>query len=139
MAEKLSIGIVGSRWGMNVAQGLALDALFARYTPARVVHHDRHGAGCQAHYKALACKIPTLVFPVDPPHERAFVRDATRTYRPIPWDAALRAVVDSSDLLVTIPCSETQAHDELWIAVDYAREAGVPVVVVEPDGTTRRG
>ena len=139
-----SIGFTGSRVGTTLDQHAALrNVLAAHHVPEAVL---RHGAcvGCDRDAHVLAWQLGYR-FVIHPPvsHKlRAWMEHTEWWNREL--DVILpekeyiernHDIVDESTHLIATPDGPERVRSGTWSTVRYAREKGVPVTVVMPDGS----
>lgn len=130
------LGFSGTRHGMKALQWETVRCLLAMMDPDEVHHGDCLGADSQFHDLALEqySQVDIHIHPPDNPVGRANRRSAI-IYAPRPYLERNRAIVHASDALIATPReSEEQQRSGTWATVRYAREKGIPLFIVLPDG-----
>jgi hypothetical protein len=137
----MKIAFTGTTVGLTRSQRIELDTFLAKLPGANELHHGMAvGADAQANDAARRLGWRTVGYPgVDKhgePGGRApgLVLDEVHPERP--YLKRNRGIVAGAALLVATPRGPEQRRSGTWATVRYARQAGVPVLIIWPDGTT---
>lgn len=118
-----AVGITGTTNGWTPAQRSIVRFALAMAAPGLGVHTFHHG-GCAGVDEQAA----TLA-------ERLGYRVTTHPDDPIDGTKHNREIVDASDLLIGVPYGDEEwPGSGTWYTINYARERGVPVLVIGPSG-----
>lgn len=134
------IGFTGTREGMTGAQAVEL----ARQLDSRKpIHLVRHGdcVGSDAEFHAIAIKLGLRIM-IHPPTDdklRAFCKDAIWERDPKGYLARNRDIVKLSTLLIATPkeAEGQEGRGGTWYTINYAREMGLEVLTIYPNGIAR--
>ena len=134
--QRMSVGFLGNPNGMTDDQMVQLRWLLGQTEPTEVHHGDEVGADVQFHRIAISLSIATVLHPSDDTTNRGFSEPFTRRFEPRkPSDRNQDIVKDSMILIVaTVGHAPTEDHSEMWEAVRKARQAGILIVQISPDG-----
>jgi len=144
----MKIGVTGTSTGVTPAQ-LATAWELLSYVNATELHHgDCTGADaachrivCDTRLKRRVNDLPftrIIIHPPDNDTKRAFCREYDDIREPLPYLVRNRAIVAASDLLVAIPrTAAEELRSGTWATIRYARDAVIPVMIIEPDGSWR--
>ena len=143
MKTAFKIGITGTRSGGTLPQlgSLAnlLQGIVTRESTIELHHGDCEGVDVQAAIFASKMGIHTVCHPpVDESHRANHESDTILPQQT--HFARNRNIVDTCDLLIVIPYQdEWQSLGGTWYTHDYAIKKGVPVMIIQINGTTREG
>jgi hypothetical protein len=133
MIEPPAVGFTGSRYGMSVAQALALRKLLAE-GPWKVLHHgDCVGSDVTAHGFARELGLAVVVHPPVVGTLRARLASA-QVVPPLPYLDRNRAIVTSADHVIATPVSTQVRQGGTWFTIRYAIAQGKPLSVIAPSG-----
>lgn len=132
------VGFVGTTAGMTGAQLRSVQIVLMEYGPVEVHLAGRPGADEEVSEIADRLRLWRMVHPgIVPGQGLACVGDVQ--YRAKPDDERFSDIVGAVGMLVAAP---RDAHPtegcRTWWTTARAREAGIPVVLVRPDGSTWR-
>ena len=138
------VGFTGTQRGLTAPQLQSLRALLrmpVRFRAADDVpfrHGDCVGADAEAHAAAVEFGYPVIVHPPSDPRKRAFCSPAHRVEEPEEYLKRNRRIVDASRILIACPRRPVEeVRSGTWATIRYARQVGVPTILVMPNGTCR--
>jgi hypothetical protein len=132
-------GYTGSKFGMTSFQQQTLNWVLSNQAGAadeqpKFHHGDCIGGDEQAAKIAKALGFWTIGHPPTDPKLRAFFpSDEERD--PLPYLQRDRALVKEVPMLVATPHGPEIRRSGTWATIRYAREAGVPRLIIRPNGT----
>ena len=133
------IGFAGSHIGLLFPQTLALRSLF-RFRMDAFVHRGRGNIDTLAHnmVRGMHPRLPIHVVPIVDEHSIiASVRNddpLTFIYPRCPRDYVNHVIGNSVSGIVFVPKTAHEEEADGWDLVHAAREIGVPILIVWPDG-----
>ena len=135
----MRVGFTGTRHGLTPAQGGALARLVRDAAVTEFHHGCCRGADAEA-VRHVRRYHPAADIVGHQPETTALVANpavwaSNRLVDPLPYLERNRGIVDGCEVLVACPEGPEVLRSGTWSTVRYARRAGVPVVVVWPDGT----
>ena len=137
----LEIGFTGTRRHPTEAQIVALEEWMRMRMllgPTTLHHGDCVGADEVAHDIAYLLEWSIVVHPPRDAAWRAWC-DGDQILPEQEYRERNQAIVDVADVLVAAPHQDQEVlRSGTWMTVRMARRAGVPVVVIYPDGTIER-
>ncbi len=144
----MKVGITGTRHGITAAQQARLHELTSTAQATELHHGDCQGADAAAHFGVLNMRswrmftglprIRLVAHPADDSEWRAFCQGYDELREPLPYLDRNHALVDAVDLLLALPrTAAEERRSGTWAAVRYARQAGTPVIIIEPGGAWR--
>jgi hypothetical protein len=128
------VGFTGDEDGMNGRQHRRLDQILGILKSKKFVHGSCVGADTQAHHLAVRHGMVIEIFPCDLAHMQ--VKLPAKIIHPIkrPLDRN-RDIVAVSNILLATPKELTEIRRSgPWATIRYARLAGIPRVIILPDG-----
>ena len=135
-----AVAFTGTHTGMTYRQCLAVKQLLQELRPDVVHHGDCLGADAQFDaFAAIEC-IRRVAHPCHlrgrrEETYRAFCR-AEMVHKPLAPLARNRGIVSRCQTLIAAPRTAVEElRSGTWATVRYARQAGLRVLVVNPDGT----
>jgi hypothetical protein len=133
------IGVTGTRRGLVAAQRAALLGLMQAFGGACQLHHgDDMGVDAEADVLARALGWRVVTHPPLLSGHRAY-RASAEPRQPRPFLERNRDIVAEVGGLLACPgMMVEEQRSGTWATVRYARERGVPVVIVWPDGSVSR-
>ncbi|MFP5263716.1 MAG: hypothetical protein ACLGJB_17690 [Blastocatellia bacterium] len=130
----MSLGFIGTPDGMTDHQKDSLRKLIRKHKGTEFHHCDGIGADAEAHVIHREFQGSRIVVHVSENKEtRALcdgdeIRESKDRYR-YSW----QNMVDACDLLIAAPnTKEKKGNSMSWTTVSYARQRGVPVIILEP-------
>jgi hypothetical protein len=133
-----TIGFTGTRAGMTNAQRLTFRKLLVLNEVQEFHHGGCVGADAEAHKIAMEKDIPIHVHPSNIKDKSEMCEDATVKYVTKSPLERNREIVDSVDELIAVPKTEReQLRSGTWATIRYAKKKGVPIKIIEPDGSVK--
>ncbi len=136
MAQNYILGVTGSREVRYGAQVQQVALLLKEWQVTELHHGDCVGADAEVHREARRTKQNPRIIIHPPLHAgwRAYcVGDLILPKKE--YIARNHDIVASSDAMIALPKSEVEERRSgTWATVRYAREHGVPVLIILPDG-----
>lgn len=138
MSQYKSIGITGSRRGINDWQKLWLQSWFKKNS-ATVVHHgDCVGADDEVATIFSEHGSYIIAHPGDSPALRANCSANDLSMTPLPFLVRDRLIVKKSQLIIGFPDTyRPTPHSGTWYTLDYATKHAVPTLTIKPDGVAQ--
>lgn len=131
------LGFTGTRAGMSEPQKRIITELIHELdSPQRAHHGDCIGADADFH-KIIRDLVETCVVVIHPPLDPKYRAYCQGTLLMPERDYLIRnkRIVDSSTIMLATPDGPERRHSGTWSTIRYARELGVRVIVVMPDGS----
>lgn len=142
------LGFTGTRRGMTEAQKQTVIRVFALRKPSRVHHGACEGADrdlwkiCRESGRYLLLPpIAQTFWPGDEEqHDWAiFSADDGDIVQPVsPYLRRNGSIVRQSDALLSTPKGMEVRRSGTWSTIRFARKLGKPILIVWPDGTTKK-
>ena len=134
----MKVGFTGTQQGMTQQQKIRFIRLVQKVLNIDEFHHgDCIGADYEAHnvfeYKLRDVQI--IVHPPEDCSKRAYCA-GHKTLPPRPYIQRNHDIVDAVELIVAIPAGPEITRSGTWATIRYARKTGIPIYVINPDGTT---
>jgi len=132
------VGFVGTPAGMTGAQLRSVQIALMEYGPVEVHLAGRGGADEQVFEIADRLRLWRMVHPGPAPTGRP-VCPGDVEFPPKPEDERFSDIAEAAGVLLAAPRGAHSAPGcRTWSTVHRARELGLPVVLVLPDGSTTR-
>lgn len=131
----MKIGFTGTRNGMTVQQGEAVEHLLYQLRPDEIHHGDCRGADAEFHGMAYRiCGSRRVVHPPLNDLHRAFC-EGEETKPAKSYHDRNHDIVDATDRLIATPLTDKESFQSgTWTTIRYARRLGKPVYIVTPYG-----
>jgi hypothetical protein len=135
----MDVGFTGTSRGTTEPQQLALDRFLRAHWVDEFHHGDCIGADHDAHVIASYLHLKIVLHPPSNPIKRAFCGPGlTARWPEADYLTRNRQIVHATDMLVACPKeTKEQRRSGVWYTVRCARDKGVPVLVVPPDGNSQ--
>jgi hypothetical protein len=136
------LGFTGTRKGLTPQQRAALPSVLAAL-PERVLHGGAEGADTEFHniLRKIDSTVAIEVYPASLARQRTWVTlraPEIQTFI-LHWELPLernRLIAARCDHLLACPAEPTeQLRSGTWTTVRYARAAGKPITILNPDGS----
>lgn len=138
-----ALAFTGTERGCTQPQSDAIRDILIHcsFAPAPLTFHhgDCQGADAEAAELAYSYGFTVVSHPPTQSRKRGYAPSHS-THPPLPYLERNRALVDAADLLIAAPRTVLHARcrDGFCATVRYAQSLSKPVIVVYPDGLTRR-
>ena len=142
-----NIGFTGTQRGMTDKQKEQFVSILKHKTSIEVFHHgDCVGSDVEAHRMVIE-HFPSTIMHIHPPtklEKRSFCDrlDAANMvflHPPQPYLDRNKEIVKRSELLIATPKTSGEIlRSGTWATVRYAWKRGIPVVIINPDGSLRQ-
>lgn len=142
--EWRQIGFTGTQEGMTAPQKRTLRELLKLLRKNDEIIFFRHGdcvgSDEEAHALALDLHYSVIIHPPEDEKKRAFCEEAFTILEPKPYRERNLRIVQKSHILLAAPkgLAEEQ-RSGTWSTVRAANNLGVPVRIIFPDGSFRKG
>lgn len=139
------VGFTGTREGMTMAQERRLAKLLRKLKPTQFHHGCCIGADEQAVDTVLDVMGKEGIIVGHPSDLQKYTSDAATVSshivkRPLKALVRNRIIVSCIEVLIAAPKEDNeQLRSGTWSTVRYAREVGIPVHIILPDGKVRKG
>jgi len=135
----MKVGITGTQIGCTGAQLKKLDFLIHKGI-TELHHGDCVGVDEESHEIALKLSIDIIIHPPDKSYKRAFCEHAVETREPFPYLVRNENIVKETDLLIAVPKGyKEEVRSGTWYTVRRAREKGIPIKIIHPNGNVIHG
>ena len=119
---------------MSYLQRKQLDRILTLLNPRKFTHGSCVGSDHQAHKIAVRHNLTIEIFPCDLAHMQVKLKAAIIHPIQRPLDRN-RDIVAAGDILLATPKEFSEIdRSGVWATVRYARKAGIPIVIILPDG-----
>jgi hypothetical protein len=129
----VSVGMTGSRNGLTAEQRQAAADWLLTIQPEWLHHGDCIGADAELDGIARELDIQTCVHPPERSDRRAYC-EGDVILEPLPYLMRNQGIVAESDILLAFPDGPEKLRSGTWSTVKYAREKGIQIIIVMPDG-----
>jgi hypothetical protein len=139
----IRVGYTGTRRGMTLEQKVTLRRLLIQTrngtddSRAEFHHGDCIGGDAEGAWIATAIGYRIIGHPPTDPKFRAFF-PSDEELDPLPYLQRDQVIVDTGGFLLACPHGPETRRSGTWTTVRMARRAGLPRIIIEPDGTHHR-
>lgn len=134
----MEIGFTGTQLGMTVQQKDRVRLLLEKLDPTGVAHGDCIGADAEFHNICLQLGKWIRIHPPYKGTKRAYCKEWNEILPGKDYLVRNRDIVAGVDCLIACPAEyDEQLRSGTWATVRYARERGIPIYVIQPDGSIR--
>jgi hypothetical protein len=133
-------GFTGTRVGLTSFQRVNLLGLLVELRPCEARHGDCVGSDAEMHMLCVGLRVPVVIHPPDVDVHRAFCFSLSKglmvkeVREPKPYLVRDYDITVESDYLIATPKGPKTQRSGTWATVGYARDLGVPVFLLYPDG-----
>lgn len=128
------VGFTGTQVGMTEPQWRVVTTLITHFAPKEVHHGSCIGA--DTHFQSIVeenREIEVHIHPGTTGKKRSWI-DADVIHDIRPYPLRNRDIVDAVEVLIATPSGEEVVRSGTWSTVRRAREKGIPIYIVRPDG-----